>query len=197
MRKLNTNQLGVGAIEAVIFTLLIVAIALLGWKVYDDGKKPKQSANPSTTQTAAKTPSTKPTTTTPSPAISSTTLKVPELGVQIVNIPSTISDLTYGIASQTGTLFKTQADFSTKSLSSKDSNCSSGSVGRLFNAQGTYDSATDQGPFTFVKQFSGFWIAYKASGVPCSQDLSTMNLQASQGTAFGKVIADPSNLEAL
>jgi hypothetical protein len=196
MNELSKNEKGFSVVVFVLVAVLVAAISTAGWLVYRGQHKINSSANSTTSDSKSGTADT---TETPksTPATSSTIVTIPELGIKIVNIPTDISSLAYEMASKTGALFTAQAGFSTKSLMAEDPSCSSGSIGNLFRAQGMYDSAAHQGPFTFVKQFDGFWIAYKGSGVPCSQNSTTLDLQISQNNTFGEVIADPLNLEPL
>ena len=132
-------------------------IGMVGYIVYRNHHK-----------TTVATKTTTSTTSTPKATTSQTdTLKIPELGIQIVNIPSSISDLNYAITGKDST-GGSIAEISTASLSKLDQSCSpTGKVsadGTLASYTGIYDAnSVPEDNTAFVKQFSGFWICFIAT----------------------------------
>jgi hypothetical protein len=182
MHTLKRNEQGFGAIEALLILVIVILIGVAGWFIY---KNHHQAAKPvtSTGPAAVTTNSTNP-----------APIKVPELGVELVNIPASIKDLTYKVLPPRSSQSYTTTVFTTASLTKLDASCTS--IGNLNRYSGTYDASADQGPFTFIKQFSGFWIAFVHNGVECSQDPTTLNLQTTQMQTFKDWVITPTNLRA-
>ncbi len=184
MNTIKRSEQGFGTVEGIAVVIIVVLIGVGGWLIY---KNHHQATKPATTTKPAAT-------TTRNTTIDQTVVKVPELGIELVNLPSSIKDLTYKIFSPNANQTYTIAEFTTASLVKLDATCTS--IGNLNRYSGTYDANTDQGPSTFVKQFNGFWIAFVHNGVECSQDPTTLNLQTSQMQTFKDWVVTPANLQA-
>jgi hypothetical protein len=183
---------------AVIAALLIGAA---GWALYGNlYNKPLATAqNAPTESPVMSTPTESPSTDTTQPISDARSLNVPELGIKILNIPASISDLSYVInVHGKDPQGYTSADFSTGSLTNLDKNCSpTGNVsddGVLVRIEGAH---TYQPFYYLVKQFDGFWIGYEHPQSACSQDQNTEAIHMSQADAFQTLVKDPNNIIAL
>ncbi|GEM_PF-1950596 len=194
MSKFRQNQ--TGSVVIVVLALVIVALTgAVGYLVYQNQHKAAQASTPTTAAVPKTTTTpTAPTKTTPSP----TTFKVPELGIQLLNVPTTINDLNYAVTINSSTL--SSALFSTISLSNLDKGCSPTGIvsnGALGRNKGTFDVNNDGLFTTFVKQFPGFWISYEHPQAACSDNPAAETLHASQTTIFQKLVMNPANIEAI
>ena len=202
---MKNNEKGIGAIQVLLVLGLVIIIGFVGWYVWYTQSIARNA------QTTAAT-ATKPyVTTSPKgnqnptvPIAKSSLFKVPELGIQIINIPSSLSDLNYAVNVNGTQPNATYAYFSTISLSNLDKSCSpTGHVsenGALSVSKGTYNSATDlQGnsPDQFVKQMKGFWISYGHPQAACSNSATTEALHVTQTKAFRDLVSNPANIETL
>jgi len=199
------------------FALTVLGLAsviAVGFSIYiyqqnnklssDITNKNAQIATLQKQQTTQTTPAPTPTPTpTPTPAPVAASFKLSELGIQIVNVPASISDLNYA-ANPAGTdpSDYVSAAISTLSLSKLDPSCSpSGNVspdGSLFKVSGTYSSQQKYARyFQFVKQFGNFWIGYQHPQSTCSANASTEAIHVSQTSTLQTLVTNPSNLEAL
>jgi hypothetical protein len=204
MGKLQKNQSGFSAIEALLILVIVGILGFTGWFVW----QAKQNTDKSLTPNSSTTPVIKKKTTTnatsptkPSPATSAT-FKIPELGIQIVNVPSSINDLNYAINPNGAASGDTIAEISTITLSKLDPQCSPtghvSAVGTLASIKGTYDpNSGPQDNTAFVKQFSGFWISYSHPESQCSDNSTTEALHVSQTATFDTLATNPANLQAL
>ncbi|HSX33118.1 MAG TPA: hypothetical protein VLF91_02150 [Candidatus Saccharimonadales bacterium] len=183
MNILKRRERGFGTVEGILIIVIFALLGVGGWLVY---KNHHQTAEPVTT--------TKPATGPTNNSTEQTAVNVSELGIKLTNVPQSIKDLTYEIVPSGSNQAYTTAAFTTSSLTKLDANCTS--IGSLNRYSGTYDASTDQGPFTFVKQFSGFWIAFVHNGVECSQEPTTLNLQTAQMQTFREWVVVPDNVQA-
>ena len=187
MKTLKREQSGFGTVELVLIVIIICLIGVVGWLVY---KNKHQS--PPKTVTITKTVVAKPsasTKTTPQSVV-----KIPELGIRLVNVPDSIKDLTYSVASTSADQNYKAVWFTTSSLAKLDDKCG---IGGLNKYPGTYNTATDQFPLTaFAKQFDGFWIASTRTGVPCGEaGTASFNLQYQQIQAYSQFVKESSNIQ--
>jgi Tfp pilus assembly protein PilE len=185
--KHTQNEKGFSIVEILIVIVIVIAMAAGGYLVYKDHHKTVASAALSTA-----------TTTTKSTSSTTTTFKVSELGIELLNVPVSISDLTYAIVQNDS--YGIQAQFSTTSLSNLDKRCSpslAGEDGGLTRIPGTYDTANPPEESDFIKQFSGFWINYIQPAGTCSSSSKTMSLEISQTSTFQTLVTNASNIEAI
>ncbi len=204
MSKLRNNEKGFGVVEGLLIVAVVVLLGVVGYMVYKNHHKTTTVSATKTTTSSTK-PATSSTSKSTAPSTTTTpqtaTLKIPELGIQIVNIPSSISDLNYAITGKDST-GGSIAEISTVSLSKLDPSCSpTGHVsadGTLASYEGTYDSSSAPLDNTaFVKQFNGFWIAYSHPESQCSNTASTEALHVSQTATFQTLATNPANIEAM
>ena len=125
-----------------------------------------------------------------------TTLKLPDLGISINNVPSTLDALNDSYSATTLT-----AVLSTGTLTSADPNCASTKligIGSIIKANGTYDSKsmTLKSGQTFVKQFPNFYILSSKPSTTCSTITTVKTLQSSQATILQTLLANPANITA-
>jgi Tfp pilus assembly protein PilX len=198
MSRPRKNETGFSAVEVLLVLIIFALVGVMGFMVYNNHKKP------TTTNATTKTATAK----TAAPAAQIATFKIPELGIQLTNIPSTITNLTYyanapssGVDPNNTTMSQetsVSALFSTQSLTSDDSACSAqnGAIGVLARTDGTYidNQPTDM---VFVKQFDGFYIAYNHPQDACSDNSNAEALYVSQTAAFQTLVTDAANIEAL
>jgi len=124
-------------------------------------------------------------------------LEIPELGIELTNIPVSIKDLNYIVnVRHSDPSGWTSAWFSTTTLTSKDTNCSAsvGSLGILEKVIGTY---RNEHHVAFVKQYDGFWIAHESPQAPCSEDKDTQDLTMSQLKLFNDLVSNQDNIQLL
>jgi hypothetical protein len=197
-------------LSAGLAALAVVAVAAVAFSVYAYQQNQKLASDITTKnsqiaelqkQASAPAKTTPTPTSTPTPA--TTSFKLSELGIQIVNVPASISDLNFAInPGGTDPSDYISAKISTLSLSKLDQNCSpSGNVspdGSLFKVDGTYSSQQKYARyFQFVKQFGSFWIGYQHPQSTCSANASTEAIHTSQTSALQTLVTNPSNLETL
>ncbi len=143
----------------------------------------------------------------------SNTFDIPQLGIKIVNIPNSISDLTDAempfspsmAVDKNNTLNKPvqmiSFSFSTKKLTSDSSSCSAKNddgIGFIERINGTYVDRHNNTGYTFVKQFNGFYIVLpNRGGGVCSNVKSILNLDHSQSVIFNKTVLNPLNIQLL
>jgi hypothetical protein len=188
MKATQSKQTGFSIIEALIAVVAVGAIATAGLLVYQYNQVRITDAAPSSGQLTNQQ------TTTTTPTVAHTIVKIPELGIQIT-VPDSIKDVTY-----TTTKVKlrngnpaTIAYFSTTSLTAQDSHCgtNSGPLGSLEKASGQYPTQSqdetnvlDYGQL--VKQFPTFYITvgYPNAGCSISTSASTAaNVNGSAGAS--------------
>lgn len=195
MKNQHTNERGFTALDII---LAVVALSAIGVAVYF--ALLQQSAHVAATATPTPTPVKTAASPSPSPTPASQSLVVTELGIQINNVPASLSDLEYAVTLSDST--GKNADFSTAKLSQLDVHCSpTGKVsddGILSRVNGTY-KADPQAAYQqlFVKQFSGFYISYAHPQAACSDNATTNSLQLAQIGAFQTLVRDPANITAI
>ena len=210
MTKLRQNQHGFSGVEAVLLLVVVGIIGFTGvyvWHAKNSADK-TLTANNSTVPVFKKKAT--PTSVKSGVTAPQTTFAISELGIKIVNVPTSINDLTdYQYASNssidpnntTKTPVKfTAVQFSTQSLTNADPACSAKtgtSIGALARTNGTYvnNGPVDNG--AFVKQFSGFYITYSHPEAVCSNNASAEAIHVSQTATFESLVTNPANLTAL
>lgn len=181
---------GFAIFEMMIAALVIAIIALGGYYVI---KRHHHAADSSSASVSSNVKAITAPSTTSTTAVSGT-LQIPKFGIQLVNIPDSLKDLTYTYyPSNTDSNF-TEADFTTSSLSTKAPNCS---IGTLDRYPGKYSADKFQGTGNFVKQFKNFWILEVDEGVPCMVSQTTQAMQNEQVTTFKQYVINPDNLQAI
>lgn len=197
------NQSGFGLVETLLIIIVILLVGFISWFVWNSQKSEEPSSVKTSTAQKAKTPkaSTKTTTT---PQTASNSIKLAEIGVQIVNTPAGLTGSYYTINVYDSQPKITSAFFSTTSLDKLDSECSLAkggtSIGSLTKHTGVYTSASQLGevsPNSFVKQLDGYWISYGHPQAACSSKTDAQNLQLSQAKLFEDLVTNPANIEAL
>lgn len=102
-------------------------------------------------------------------------IKVKELGIQLT-VPDSLKDLTY--VTKTGSSdgkITIAATFTTRSLLTKDTNCTAarGPIGTISKVTGTYPTNPTESDGTLIKQFSNFYVSYSHSQSSCSAEGNT------------------------
>ncbi|HSW79366.1 MAG TPA: prepilin-type N-terminal cleavage/methylation domain-containing protein [Candidatus Saccharimonadales bacterium] len=182
---------GFAVIEMMI-AALVIAILVLGsyYFVKRSHHMPTVNKTPAENFTAANA------TPPPAPTVSpkTSTLKIPEFGIQLVNIPDSIKDLTYAFYPANTDSNFTEANFTTGVLHTTAPNCS---IGTLDRYPGKYSADKFQGQGNFVKQFKDFWILEVDEGVPCMVNKAAEDMQNNQVITFKQYVTKPDNLQIL
>ena len=194
MIKRNT-QAGFGIVGIVLVIVVLGVIGGLGWVAYKNFvQKPVVESSTATQKTtsdsnASATPTIKTTT---------STLKIPEMGIKLVNIPSSLDGLAYSsvVEASNGDM---SAEFSTITLCKLYPSCTQTNVSgpvSLAKTSGTYSS----NPYTsFVKQFDGFWIGYQPGPDYCNAvgDKNTQSLCVAELKTLVDFFKNPDNIQTL
>ena len=193
MAKLPNNQSGFSSIEVVFIFIIVSLISLVGWMVYKDQHKSTGKVNIITTSSNK----------TATPTADKTIFKIPELGIELINVPVGISDLTYvinkygaGTVVDQNQIIKpaTNAYLSTESLVKLDSDCLAGSLGVFSRVNGTYNTNST---FGFLKQFNGFWISFERTHADCGSGPVATALHSSQFNLINTLAENPVNIVAM
>jgi hypothetical protein len=192
MRKYQKHNKGFTVVEVLLLLLVCSVIGFGSFYVYKSNSSNKSATPSSTNKGSSATVSTQ--NASPTPSKASTGLSVQELGIKLLNQPTKLSDLTYKVKPPSAESPYTIATFTTTSLTKMNPNCD---VGVLNRYSGTYDSSVDRGPFTFLKQFNGFWIASIHIGVPCTQDEPIYSAQNDGKEAFNNWLKDANNIQSI
>ena len=200
MEKFNKDHKGFSGIELLLVLIVIILLGVAGWYVYKEHYR-----------------------TTTSPPKSSVnvvnTFRVQKLGIEIVNVPTSLRGLIYTTSSSTSVTFgnslstpvtSISANFSTNSLMSLDSNCSDSqdnlALGGLTKTTGEYIKPNTESPdgFIFIKQFNGFYITGSYPQFGCAYHGSTTSntkeaqtLQVTQISAFWALVQNSSDIQLL
>ena len=124
---------------------------------------------------------------------SKTTIKIPELGIQI-SVPSTLQDLSYAAAPENsfgvGTS-GTAAYLSTKALSAADAACTASAskttgapLGVIAKVNGTYPAALTASSGILILQEKDYYVAYQPSQSACSTKPNVQTIQTNDKLAF-------------
>lgn len=199
MNKHKQNEKGFGLVEILLSILVISVIGFGGYYVYHTNAQTKQKHHTvSMPKQVAASPAKNTTipSTTEATAANQTVFKIPRLGIEIINVPSNLSNLTMYYSTYNNLL---KEDFSTTSLTALGTHCSAQgmALGELFVKQGIYNSSKDQGPFRFVKQFNGFWVGAEPNEMPCSSKQTVINMQFSLLNTFYPLITTPANIQLI
>lgn len=199
MNKHKQNENGFGLVEILLSVLVVSVIGFGGYYIYHTNTQTKQRHHIiSITKKVAASPAQNATTssTTEATVANQTIFKIPRLGIEIINLPSNLSNLTMYYSTSNNT---SSEDFSTTSLTALGTHCSAQgmALGELFVTQGIYNSSKDQGPFRFVKQFNGFWVGAEPNGIPCSSKQTVINIQGNLGTEFYNTVINPANIQLI
>ena len=187
MRLIKKDQNGFGTLELILVLIIVLLIGVVGYMVYKNHNTPAKVVTVTkTVKVPAKSSSTS----------NASIYKVPNLGIQIINIPTSLKGLTSAEISADPS--NVSEFFSTVGLAGLDSACSasSGAVGALTKNSGTYNP-NDIAPTTFVKQFTGFWISYNHPQAACSSVDSTNTLETSLASEFQTLVTNKDNIELL
>jgi uncharacterized protein (UPF0333 family) len=206
MGKLSLNTKGFAPLILLAAVAAVLVVGGTGVYVYHKNHKAQTPASVSTTakNTVSGSNSKSSTgtnsntsTVTSTPTTDASMFKVSQLGIEIINVPASIQDLTDSVVDGSDST-STGVTFSTQSLSNLSSSCTAdnGGFGSLTQMSGTY-SSTQQYHIVFVKQFSGFWIGYEAPSAPCSSDDQAQSLDGSQRQTFGDLVTNPANLQPI
>lgn len=179
MKKLKNNEFGFSAIENLLIVVTMAVVVGVGWYVWNN----KNLSHKSTKNVLIKASINKD---------SSNTLKIPELSIEIINVPTSLHDLTYEkyYSDSSGV----DIDLTTKTLESQDPSCGLGQgseVAFLNKSYGTFDDPKI-GPL--IKQFNGFFITYSKPTHPCSSNPKIEALHALQVTDFYNLITNQANI---
>lgn len=187
MKRLKGNQTGFGALVPILIIIIIGLIGAVGWLVYQNQHKTTTKA------VVVKAKTTKPAT----KATAQNTLKIPELKIQLVNIPESIKDLTYTTSPGTDNAY-TAVSFDTKTLAGMCGG--TGWIGTVNVYPGTYSKdkmSADPDPIIFVKQLNDQWVGLlNIGGVICKDDSTTVSFQGSQINTFKQFATNPANWQA-
>ena len=123
-----------------------------------------------------------------------TSLKVTELGIQINNVPATLTGLTYTYTKATNS-----AVFSTPLLTLADAKCAASTgtgIGKLSSTTGTYSATTTKLPTsqTFVKQLTSSYLTSASTIANCSMTATVNVTQAAQVKLFETLVTTPANI---
>jgi CRISPR/Cas system CMR-associated protein Cmr5 small subunit len=176
------KQRGFGAVQGILFLVVVGVIASVAWLTYSRYQTAHQAKSTSNAAslTSANTPTAKTPMHTQQPAAvaNQNVEKIPELGIQIT-VPDDIMDLKYQV--HTGTVANgiqaTFAFFSTAALANLDAACSPSSapLGSLERVNGQYPSNDQLAGAKYgllVKQFPTFYIAAGLPQAECSTNAS-------------------------
>lgn len=123
-------------------------------------------------------------------------LQIPELGIQLKNVPSSLKGLTYEIEKPSGNDTYLMAPISTFDLSKHIPKCY---IGELDTYEGKYNDPSElRGIVTFVKQFDKFWVGYFGLLEPCGKANSAeFKMQKDQIQSFKSYLKDEKNIQDL
>ncbi len=187
----KSNQNGFSHVESLLILIIVLIIGFIGYYVYTTKQNTGKSLSANTSKAVPKTSGTS------TKTKAQNVIKIPELGVELINVPESIKDMTFEISKPgTDQKYTAAALFTTPSLAKLDSRCS---IGGLDNFPGTYNNGTGDYPFaTFAKQFDSFWIASTHSSVPCGEiDTPSFILQTEQIQAYSQLVKTGSNIQIL
>ena len=199
MGNSNTNKKSLVSKRSILITSTVFLIALIGTVSFlyaSSGNTlpppPLSNPQPETSKTPTPIPNESNT-----PIADTTTLKIPELGVEIVNIPKSLIDIIYQANPHGKVTDYTTAFFSTASLSNMDSNCSpSGtSNGVLTRVEGTYEEFLYKDHIPLLKQFDGFWLYYESPQSACSSDTDVQAANQIQVTNTRNLLINTDNIK--
>jgi hypothetical protein len=160
---MKRNQKGFGAVEGLLFLILLSILGFTGYYVYHSQKNTDSSYSNASKSNAS----------TPVNSTQTNNLKFKELGVQIT-LPSSLSNLSYSLSSQAGTQY---LSLSTPQFVNALEECNPGSdnVGAAFvsldKKSGVYPANPNvlNNDGSLLKQFNGFYIeAQYPNGIGCS-----------------------------
>ena len=180
-------ELGFTTVEILLSIIVVVLIGAVGWLVYSNGKDDSpQSTNVSKVAEINENKSDK---------TNVNTLKIPEFGVKLVNIPNSLKDLTYTTTPGTDNAY-IAASFDTKTLAAK---CGVGGwIGTINRYPGVFSKDQENnGQLSLIKQFDGFWLGIlNIGGVPCNENTDTVDFQSSQISTFKQFASNPANWQS-
>lgn len=195
---MKTKRYQPGNAHLLIMIISVLAlISALGFIVWQNFMQSKTAIKKNTNNSTQKTTETL--------ATIGNVLKIPNLGIEIINIPATISDLNYSYSYHSESNLGS-AGFGTKQLDTASMNtCTAGNedIGSLIKRSGVYDNS-ELVSQSFVKQFTDFFINYQHPQGICNLDnmigidaTTVTNLRNSQMGTFETLVTNPNNIVAL
>lgn len=183
---------------------MLIVCGILGWFVYANRQQNSSKQGTFASQSSASSDTNAPISTAPHSMTNTDPknqgLAIPELGIQIVNLPSDIKDLNYKVNnSSKSPISYTSVEISTITLSAKDPRCSPegrvSGIGRLLKVDGVYSQ--ENSLFSrFIKQFDGYWIGYQHPQSACSSNEATEKLHIQQTDAFQTTIMKKDSIKS-
>lgn len=198
MSRLRKNQQGFAAIEAVLIVLILVIVAGTGVYVYHANHAADNILATASSESAASATETR--SSAPTAATTNTgTLKIPELGIELINIPASLNGLKYAISHGTNGDYYVSASFTTTNLLPLNKLCSAseGPIGALSRVNGIWHQSEDSEGGPLVKQYDGFYLQYSQSQFYCDGVGPGKILQISQDKALDKLAEDSTNIRLL
>jgi hypothetical protein len=167
MNRFNKNENGFAGVEFFLIIVAVILLGVMGWLIY---KREHKATTTTTTQSRSSTltvPAPKAPSSATTPSVTNN-IKIASLGIQFT-APDSIKDLTFSAVATEGK--ENRVAVSTEALATMDSACSvsksgvtglsGGPLGTIVYGTGTspYPEAGD--PNLFIKQFSGYYVAYE------------------------------------
>jgi hypothetical protein len=182
MPKARTSK-GFALVEILIIVVVLLALGAVGFYIYH--RSHTKTATSGGTSSKASTQTNKNDTTSNSTTQPDKSIfKIPELGIKIVNVPTSLQDLTDASAGSDAS--GTGMYFSTQSLTDLAPACdaSHGGLASMTRFNGIHSSNDGTLGF-FIKQFDDFWIGYAPNRDQCWHgNDKAQDLESSQQKAF-------------
>ena len=127
------------------------------------------------------------------------TLKIPELGIELVNIPASLADMNYAVNPHGKPSDSMTVAFSTISIGKLSDKCSPSSTpnGALTRKEGEYVNFPYKERIPLLKQFKGFWVYYESPQSSCSSDPEAQSLNVTQVKDTRELLSNPDNIQAI
>lgn len=194
----KSDQTGSTHLVAILAVVVVLAIGVIGWKVWQNSNDIKAVQDATKATTSSKVADQTKTDETPKPAV----VTIKELGITLTG-PETLADLTYSYKATTTEDGKQelQAYLSSKSLTAFDAGCAADGaappLGSIAKVTGQYPTNPTAGNSVspLVKQFPTYYIggpvnaqaACAAKDYPTTLDAKTKTLKADLLTALKSV----------
>lgn len=131
--------------------------------------------------------------------VNSQALKIPELGIELVNIPGSLADMNYAVNPHGKLSDSTTVAFSTISIGKLNNKCSPSNTpnGALTRKEGEYADFAYKERIPLLKQFKGFWVYYESPQSSCSSDPEIQSLNTIQVKDTRELLSNPDNIQAI
>jgi hypothetical protein len=196
--KKSRLKSGIIPMKGLLVIIAVLLIGAAGWALYGNVyNKPLATAQNAPTESPVTTPTQSPSTDATQSISQARSLDIPQLGIKIVNIPDSLSDLNYVINPHGSAPGYTSAAFSTVTLTNLDSNCSASGPapnGGLTRGEGEYSYNPH---IQLLEQFDGFWISYGHPQGVCTTNEQAEVLNVSQTKDTQTLLSNPDNIQLI